>query len=351
MTTKRLLTCLALVLSPALLMAQENFLSNPTTPYPPGCATNTEALSDIPGRETVITSGTIQFAGFSGPQNATSSGFLDVEMQFLRRGCAEADRSLLMVQLTPLDNGDSVKDSIMLPAFQADRFGVIHQLRGVVEPNSWSAESTGEWLAEGQSIRLFLDGPSVFEPGLDPQEVLSPAEYNGDWELLIIDPAQLNAYRVDVPEYRNQLQADSFVLNGRLSGIWWVADAPDQGIFLGFHERANDDSGVVFLSWNTFGPNGENLWFSGSGNYQIGDGQVVFPIVWVEGGEFMGPKNAIRTPAGTVTLTANSCNDLTMTYQMNFTGLDSGVRQLVRPFALETQGFTCRDREARVDSL
>ncbi len=347
----RLLTCLTLLSGTALVIAQENFLSNPTTPYPPGCATNTEAMGEIPGRETVITSGMLQFAGFSGETNATASGSLNVEMKFVRRGCAEPDRSLLMVELTALDNGNTVAESIMLPAFQADRFGVIHKLRGVVEPNSWSAHSAGEWLAEGQSIRLFLDGPSVFDPELDPQKVLSPAEYNGDWELLIIDPAQLNAYRVDVPEYRNQLQADSFVLNGRLSGIWWVPDTPDQGVFLGFHERANDDSGVVFLSWNTFGPNGENLWFSGTGDYQIGDEQVRITIVWVDDGEFMGSKPAIRMPAGTVIVTANSCNDLTMTYEMTFPGLDSGVRHLVRPFAIETQGFACRDRDARLESL
>lgn len=348
---KRLLTCLTLLASPALVLAQENFMSNPVAPYPPGCATNTEAMGEIPGREVVITSGTLQFAGFSGETNNTAAGFLDVEMALVRRGCAEPDRSLLIVELTVLDNGNGVKESTMLPAFQADRFGVIHRLRGVAEPNSWSAHSTGEWLGEGQSIRLFLDGPSLFDPELDPQAVLSPAEYNDDWELLIIDPAQLNAYRVDVPEYRNQLQADSYVINGRLSGIWWIPETPDQGVFLGFHERANDDSGVAFLSWNTFGPNGENLWFSGSGDYQVGDEEVQITIVWVDDGEFMGSRRATRAIAGTVTVNANSCNDLTMTYQMTFPGLDSGTRQLVRPFALETQGYTCRDRDARVDSL
>lgn len=347
----RLLTCLTFLALPALVIAQENFLNNPTTPYPPGCATNTETMDVIPGRETQITAGTIQFASFSNTVNMASAGFVDVEMTLLRRGCAEPDRSLLTVQLRVVDNNDSVTEFIALPAFEADRFGVLHDLRGVLEPNTWSAHATGTWLAEGQSIRLFLDGPDLFDPDIDLLRVLSPEEYNGDWELLITDPVSSNSYRVDVPEYRNQLQADRYALNGRLSGIWWVPDTPDQGIFLGFHERANDPSGVVFLSWNTFGPNGENLWFSGSGNYQIGDQQVMFPIVWVEAGEFMGPKPAIRTPAGTVTLTANSCNDLTMTYQMAYPGLDNGIRQLVRPFALETQGFTCRDRAAREDSL
>ena len=345
---KRSLLPFALLLSPLALNAQENFLTDPVTPYPPGCVTNTEAMDLIPGRETVITSGQISFTAWSFGMPA--GDLLEVEMTLIRRGCAEPERSVLIVELEVSDDGDEAAHAIRMPYFRADRFGVMHDIRGVAEPNSWGVQSSGDWLLEGQSIRLYLDGPDMAHPDFDPTRVLTPEEYNGDWVLEIYEP-MLTAYRVDVPEYRDQLRSDAFVLNGRLSGIWWVPDAPDQGVYLGFHARANLESGVVFFSWNTFGPDGENLWFSGTGDYALGAGSVEIDMVWVTDGEFMGSTPARRTSAGTVTVTANSCNDLTFEYDVDYPGLGAGTRQLVRPFSIETQGYACRDRQARLDAL
>ena len=348
---KRSLTLTTLLLLPFALAAQENFLTDPVTPYPPGCVTNTEAMDLIPGRETVITSGRLGFIAWA--YGSTVGDLLDVDVTLIRRGCAEPDRSVLIVELEPQDDGDDVPDGILLPSFKADRFGVIHDLRGVAEPNSWGLHSSGNWLQEGRSIRLFLDGPDMASPDFDPALALTPEEYNGDWILEIWDQAILikNPYRMNVPEYRDQLRSDRFVLNGRLSGIWWFPNAPDQGVYLGFHERANLDTGVVFFSWNTFGPNGENLWFSGTGDYAMGDDSVEIAMVWVTDGEFMGSTPARRTSAGTVTVTANSCNDLTFKYDIDYPGLGAGTGQLARPFSIETQGYACRDRQARQDAL
>lgn len=345
---KKSLSLLALMLSPAALNAQQNFLTDPVTPYPPGCVTNTEAMDLIPGRETVITTGRLGFTSWT--IEVPSPDLLEVDMTLIRRGCAEPDRSVLIVQLEVLDNGDDIPSAIRMPFFRADRFGVDHDIRGVAEPNSWGARSSGEFLGEGQSIRLFLDGPDMAHPDFDPDRALTPEEYNGDWVLEIYEPL-FSAYRIDVPEYRDQLRSDTFVLNGRLSGVWWVPDAPDQGVYLGFHERANRETGVVFFSWNTFGPNGENLWFSGTGDYLMGDDSVEIDMVWATDGEFMGSTPATRNPAGTVTVTANSCNDLTFAYDIDYPGLSAGQRQLVRPYSIETQGYACRDREARLEAL
>jgi hypothetical protein len=339
------LACFALT----SVQAQQNFLTDPLTPYPPGCATNSEALGNVPGRETEITGATLTFYTIADTVSLIPSRPVDIDVSVIRRGCAEADRSLILVDLDFPGNDDGSTETIPLPTFSAERFGVEHGLRGVVEPNTWSA--TGGTLAEGRTVRLFLDGPGLFEPDFDPDAALTPEEYNGDWSLLIQDDVSGNAYRVAIPEYRNQLQEDRFVLNGRLSGIWWVDGIPDQGIFLGFHERANQDSAVVFFSWNTFGPDGENLWFSGTGDYQLGDREVVIDMVWVRDGEFMGTKPAERSSAGSVTVTANGCNDLTLSYDLDFPGLSSGTRRLQRPFSLETQGFACRDRQARLEAL
>lgn len=339
----------AALMFPVVSGAQENFLSNSLSPYPPGCATNSEVRSMIPGRESEVTSGTFRLLTIGDPVTPVPSRLTDIRVALVRRGCAEPGRSLLMVDLAFEDDGVEPLESIPLPRFRADRFGVPHGLRGVVEPNTWSAE--GGSLAEGQSIRLFLDSPPFFEPGLDPGLVLTPEEYNGDWELLVSDALGGNTYRIDVPEYRDQLREDAYALNGRLSGLWVVTGVQDQGIFLGFHERANDPSGVLFLSWNTFGPSGENLWFAANGDYQVGDREVVMNVAWVRDGEFMGEKVATRSLVGTVTVTANSCNDLTMAWDLDYPGLEAGTRRLVRPFSLETQGFTCRDPQARLDAL
>jgi hypothetical protein len=336
------------MLSTAAVNAQENFLTDPVTPYPPGCLTNTEAMDLIPGRETVITTGRVSFTSWA--LGVPDGDFLEVDVSLIRRGCAEPERSVLIVELDVIDDGDETPHAIRMPYFRADRFGVMHDIRGVAEPNSWGLHSSGDWLGEGQSIRLFLDGPDMAHPDFDPERALTPEEYNGDWVLEIYEPLW-TAYRIDVPEYRDQLRPDAFVLNGRLSGIWWVPDAPDQGIYLGFHERANAETGVVFFSWNTFGPDGENLWFSGTGHYAMGDESVEIDMVWVTDGEFMGSTPASRTSAGTVTLTANSCNDLTFTFDVDYPGLEPGSRRLVRPFSLETQGYACRDRQARQDAL
>ena len=345
---KRSLALLTLALSPFALHAQQNFLTDPVTPYPPGCVTNTEAMDLIPGRETVITTGRLGFSSWV--LGVADGGVLDVDMTLIRRGCAEPDRSVLIVELEVPDDGDEIPSAIRIPYFRAERFGVGHDIRGVAEPNSWALQSAEGFLEEGQSIRLFLDGPDLANPDFDPDRALTPEEYNGDWTLEIYEPP-FAAYRIDVPEYRDQLRSDAFVLNGRLSGIWWIPDAPDQGIYLGFHERANLETGVVFFSWNTFGPDGENLWFSGTGDYLMGDDSVDIDMVWVTDGEFMGSTPATRNPAGTVTVTANSCNDLTFEYDVDYPGLGSGTRQLVRPFSIETQGYACRDRQARQDAL
>ncbi len=75
---------------------------------------------------------------------------------------------------------------------------------------------------------------------------------------------------------------------------------------------------------------------------------VTIPIVRVTNGEFRGSKAADREVAGSVTITGNNCNDLTLEYTLNDIGLGAGTKRLQRIYSLETAGYTCRDLEARM---
>jgi hypothetical protein len=68
----------------------------------------------------------------------------------------------------------------------------------------------------------------------------------------------------------------------------------------------------------------------------------------VQGGEFMGDKPASREAAGTVRLTANSCNDITFEFDYAQLGMGSGSHRLERLYSLEIAGYDCRDYQARV---
>jgi Tol biopolymer transport system component len=53
---------------------------------------------------------------------------------------------------------------------------------------------------------------------------------------------------------------------------------------------------------------------------------------------------------GSVTITGNNCNDLSLQYNLSDIGLGSGTKHLERLFSLETAGYVCRDLEARIDT-
>lgn len=333
-----------LVSGPAL--TAENYLGNPTTPYPPGCATNYQIADQFPGKEADINAGTVMMGETLDP-----SSMHEVKVRIWRRGCAEPDRSILMFEMTVTDDGDGIVQSVPSPIFRADYFGSKHLLRGVSEPNSWYASEDAKRVEEGNSLTLYLDGISVYDPTYDESLVLTADEYNGDFNLEVLDSRNMSGFVVDIPEYRNQHLASELALNGRLSGTWAVPGIPDQGFLLAFEELIKPSSPHVFLSWYTFDQNGNTLWLTGNSRFDIGDTQVEIPIVLVQNGEFMGNRTADRTAAGTVILKANSCNDLMLTFDLQDIGLGQGAHGLRRLFSLETQGYACRDDQARLDAL
>jgi len=331
---------------PTITSATENYYSNPTTLYPPACATNYQITDQLPSKGSDITNGLIFLQ-----EAADRTQVHEVNMRVYRLGCAETGRSILMFEMTVVDDLDGNDEAVLCPMFQADRFGSIHALRGTSEPNSWVAADHSQWVAEGETVTLFLDGMSIYDPGYDEDQVLSIEEYNGDWELLILDARDLTGYRVDIPEYRNQHMLSGMPLSGRLSGNWVVKGVPDQGFVIAFQELAKEARPFVFLSWYTYDQDGSMLWLTGGKSFAIGDQQVEIPIDYVTGGEFLGSKPAERSIKGAVVLTAVSCNDMRLEYDLTAIGLGAGYRRLERIFSLETQGYACRDFQARIETM
>jgi hypothetical protein len=93
---------------------------------------------------------------------------------------------------------------------------------------------------------------------------------------------------------------------------------------------------------------GNLLWLTGA--FEIGDTQITIEIELVTNGEFLGTKVADREVVGSVSITANDCNDLSFNYELNDIGLGSGNERLERLFSLETAGYVCRDLDARIEA-
>lgn len=92
------------------------------------------------------------------------------------------------------------------------------------------------------------------------------------------------------------------------------------------------------------------LWLTGTAQFDPGTHQVTIPIDELDQGEFRSNKPAQRRTIGQVTLTANSCNDITLEYDFSMLGLGSGTKRLQRLFSLEIAGYDCRDYAAWVEA-
>ena len=96
---KNLLLPFFLVILSSSVPAQENYATNPFSPYPPACATNYQVWDKYNSSGTeIIHSGMIQLTGESGIPH-------DVDLIVWRKGCAEAGRSVILVDLKPRSYG------------------------------------------------------------------------------------------------------------------------------------------------------------------------------------------------------------------------------------------------------
>ena len=348
MKTRFQIMFVSLLLFSTSSSAFENYFSNVGSPIPPGCATLSQiwALYNFGGEQT-IASGTIQLGNIYDEEQ-------DVVAEIWQKGCPDSGRRVIMITLEVIDNNDGFFDQVYVPTVWAsDVPGDVNlkKMRPILEPNSHFVTDELRLIPEGESATFFIDTISVFAPAYDDDSWMDPLQYNGAWTLEMED-AVTGIWTAEIPSYGNSLRPNRITFTGRLSGNWVTPGASDQGLVLAFEELVTEISGLLFMSWYTFGDDGELLWLTGADTYDIeGTTQLTFDIELVTNGEFLGSKVANRAVVGTATLIAYDCNDLELTYNLTQIGLGSGTIQLRRLFSLEIQGYVCSDAATRIEHV
>lgn len=366
---KRIICALLLICITQSVQGRWNFTGNPDLPYPPGCAGD-------PGRTLVpfLTNASIELRDRLGGDS------LPVRLDAFRATCSEFNRSVIWLRFSAhghVDRSFVLEVPVIravLPSGNSPLMSLVTTPNGwgtnqdphlnrrllahTTEPNqSGFHNNTLEWT-------FLLDNTA----GLStyPEGVLSAEAYNGPFTLHLFNPPDDSvAFQPDgtgqqfpVPATAEMFGPEAGIpLSGRLSGLWVMQDANDQGLTVSISNRiALEDTPdrpreslplVLFLAHYTYDAQGKLLWLTGAVEFEQGSQQVSIPIVRVEGGEFMGDTPATRTIIGSVRLVANSCNDLTFEYDYSGTGLGTGSHRLQRAVSLEIAGHECRDYAAR----
>lgn len=362
--------------SPAIL-ANGYYTANSATPYPPGCVTLPSRQEALYGDNIAhFWSGSMWLEVVSkvqSPDPLKNLNLVDVDM--FRVGCAEPDRSVILVEfrLRP-EWVDPRYSQIVLPTFGGDGTAMhLVPFDLVPEPHGWGQSAqqhaltkrtigdyTGGWDEPRRfSWRYVLDiGPAG--AGWDADFLAD--YYNGSFPLGIHRSDGWTGMSVEVPATRDVLARNpALPLNGRLSGTWVEEGAADQGFLLSFSnpvppagsEVAEPENSelLVFLSWYTFDTQGGMLWLTGVARFPQGATEVSIPILRVTGGRFLANQAADRAVVGEVRLQARQCNELELGYDLADLGLGAGDMRLQRLHALEIAGYPCRDYAARLASL
>lgn len=121
-------------------------------------------------------------------------------------------------------------------------------------------------------------------------------------------------------------QDAEFRINAGLSGSWANEDTPGQGFFL----EINPDSGLVWMSWFTWGDaandaasvigSPSNHWYVALGTIpEVGLG-VDMNIIEVAGGVFDAMNVVTETTVGTIQLGFQNCSEATVEYAFDAPG-------------------------------
>lgn len=327
-------------------MGIENFITHATTLYPPAC------VSTAPLEEVSTPSGTrIQFLN----QLVSLTAFpdtgdkADVEVNIYRRGCSDPERGVMFISLSLVGGSEA----FFLPRLFAEVGGKRYQLRLVNEPNSFEQEQGGT--VAGRGFREYIMDGVAESKIATTENIFSIDQYNGAFTLFMQDGFDVTTEFEVLPitAYTGFQKPRKFPLNGRLAGNWTVEGVPDQGFVIAFNEFINEDGvqNMVFLSWYTYDKDGSLLWLTAANFHDVAADSVELDIELVTNGEFLGSKTADREVVGTATLTAESCNELTLAFDLEMLGLGTDTITLNRIFSLETAGYACRDQKARLDAL
>ena len=324
----------------------ENFVTHATTLYPPACVSTAplEQVFTPSDSRDVFLARLIRLTSFPDTNEQE-----DVEVFVYRRGCKDPDRSVIFLSTNLIAVSGS---AFFMPRLFAKIGATRYPLRLANEPNSFEQHQGGTIKSLGFR-EYILDG--VAESKIATTDnIISIAQYNSAFTLIIQDGFDASIeLEVPVDLYTGFQRPRKFPLNGRLAGNWIVQDVPDQGFVIAFNEFINADGvqNMLFLSWYTYNTDGSTLWLTAGAFHDIAADSVDLELELVTNGEFLGRKIADRSIVGSATLTAESCNELTLTFILDELGLGSGTVTLNRIFSLETAGYACRDQTARIDAL
>ena len=122
-------------------------------------------------------------------------------------------------------------------------------------------------------------------------------------------------------------------LTGVVSGSWWNAARSGEGQFVTFETVGSRN--VAYVAYFTYTAEGAATWLVGNADIPVGAKSVAIPLVTGNGARFgasFNPADVRVEAAGTVTLTFNGCEGLTLAYAgtQSFT---HGLQRLVGPLA------------------
>ena len=122
-------------------------------------------------------------------------------------------------------------------------------------------------------------------------------------------------------------------LTGVVSGSWWNAARSGEGQFVTFETQGSRN--VAYVAYFTYTAEGAATWLVGNADIPIGATSVAIPVITGNGARFganFSPADVLIQPAGTVTLSFNGCEGLTLAYAgtQSFT---HGLQRLVGPLA------------------
>lgn len=361
--------------------ASSNLQTNPYLPYPSGCTLvpklNEQGQLDAPAISV--------FDSVLQVPNPDGEGIVPLGLKVYRSPCAEPNRSLIWMLYSMAGQYAESGAEIPLPyvTVQVPGQQLETLLRPTTEPGAWGAgadvdrtetrlsarssiPAPGNGPASSNETRYWLfllDNRSPTSAFWGVEHVLTPSEYNARLHLSVQHywtDVTWNVVPIEVPatsELWPQPPVD-LPISGRLSGNWVFEGAADQGVMLAISGRVpaglpgpvppEDQAMVVFMAHYTFDAQGNMLWLTGAADIAEGQNRVTIPIENVTNGEFRGEKVADREIVGSVTITSNSCNNLTFEYDYASLGLGHGIKTMHRLFSLETAGYDCRDYEAKV---
>lgn len=348
-------------------LANSNFVTSPYLPYPPGCALVPDAYD--PGW--LETHAVRFFTRSIRVYNSRTGEEVPLTLEAFRSPCSEPNRSLVWLRfsLAPADARYNFEWSLPAVWAQAET-PWSKPMHLVTEPNGWRTGALGEI----NQRRFLVSQPEGALAGEYAEFLGLPAERH--W-LFLLDGEQQNFWetgpgltaleynsrftldlggylRLEVPATADLLPgpAPSLPLSGRLSGVWGVEGAADQGFQLAISEpvRAEHDPEplLLFFTHYTFDADGNPVWLVGNAEFEPGATEVTVSIEKVDGGVFRGDQRADRETIGSIKLVAHSCNDIGFEFDYSGLGLGTGIERLQRLFSLEVAGYDCRDYEARV---